>query len=169
MVRSQLKSCDIVCDKTLPISSDIHCNVLICYFRSVLVASVAVSVFSTLIGSRRILHTNSLKLYLSILSTRGSGTTLKSTGFASLSTSIVKCVASPLPENHPVVLERVTNSTTQLVARVMLPGGSVIPSVCAGNANLLFCKNFLLLFFLNIWPQIYYEEKFVLFLIVREL
>lgn len=112
--------------------------------RSVLVADLEDCVFWTPTGLLRTLPTNTLRLSWWIFIIMPSPVILRSTGFASTCTSIVNCVAWPLPARALVVLARDTVTPRPLVDPVVLPGGERTASTCTGSVKfqqIFFCEN----------------------------
>lgn len=103
--------------------------------RNVLVAVWAVCVFWTRTGCRKTRRTNTLKWSWSILRTMLFVVTLRSTGSANRSWSIVKCAALHRPARARVVLAKATDSHRPSVVRVVLLGEDVIVYICAASVK----------------------------------
>lgn len=95
----------------------------------------------TRIGSVKIPLTSFLKWSWLIPSIRPSGATLIPSGSPSPSTSTERCVGWRRLGGRVVVLARATNSTTLLVAHVVLPGEDAIPCSCTVTVNSCECND----------------------------
>lgn len=109
--------------------------------RNVLAVTVGLWESWTHIGLVKIPLTSFSKWSWLIPSIRPSGATLIPSGSPSLSTSTERCVGWRPLGGRVVVLARATNSTTPLVAHVVLPGEDAIPCSCTVTVNSCKCND----------------------------